>query len=234
MVKYGNVLRQDRKTSALRRVFNPGETTMNILKYAFHVTPAKRRAIAVLAMVVTLTSTNVQAAHASDVLPTPPSWVTDSAESNDTTKERGIVVPENAPVVKDAVEIEPIMSVAKPAKKKWNTVNAPDLTTPVQYSKEPAVRTMKVLTSAYNSEAGQTDSSPFTTADGTQVRDGIVAANFLPHGTRIRIPDYFGDKVFEVHDRMNARYTYKIDIWMTNKPDAFKWGVRNVKIEILP
>lgn len=215
-------------------MFHPWRNPMNILKYAFHVTPAKRRAIAVLAMVVTLTSTNVQAAHASDVLPTPPSWVTDSLESDDTTQERGIVVPPAAPVMSVANAIDQMSPAAKPAKKKWNTVNAPDLTTPVQYSKEPAARTIRVPTSAYNSEPGQTDASPFTTADGTQVRDGIVAANFLPHGTRIRIPDYFGDKVFEVHDRMNARYTYKIDIWMINKSDAFKWGVRNVKVEILP
>jgi len=119
-------------------------------------------------------------------------------------------------------------------RKTWNTVNSPDMTTQPAYSSEPALKTMVVPTTAYTSDLGETDSSPFTTADGSRVRDGIVAANFLPHGTRIRIPDYFGNKVFEVHDRMNKRYQTRVDIWMTTKTDAYAWGVRNVKIEILP
>lgn len=185
--------------------------------------------MAFLAMAVTLTSTNVQAAQASDVLPDAPTWATEQGAQDDA---RTLVVPvvkqDASPVTTQSTEIKPAKT-----KKVWNKINAPDLTTPVEYSSEPAVRTIKVPVSAYNSEPGQTDSSPFTTADGSQVRDGIVAANFLPHGTRFRIPDYFGDKVFEVHDRMNARYTYKIDLWMLNKSDARKWGVRTVKVEIL-
>lgn len=198
-----------------------------MLTNANYVSPKARRVMAFLALTVTLSSTNVQAANASDVLPDAPSWVTEQVASDDA--QAILVVPQ-------VKKIEPVAtetSVIKPAKKKWNTVNAPDLTTPVEYSDEAAVRTITVPISAYNSEPGQTDSSPFTTADGSQVRDGIVAANFLKHGTRIRIPDHFGDKVFEVHDRMNSRYTYKIDIWMLNKKDALKWGVRTVKVEIL-
>lgn len=203
---------------------------MTILNNAKYLSPKARRLMAFLAMAVTLTSTNVQAAQASDLLPDAPSWATEQVSQDDADPSPTLVVPaikqETAPVTTPA-------PVAKKVKKIWNTINAPDLTTPVEYSSEPAARTIKVPVSAYNSEAGQTDSSPFTTADGTQVRDGIVAANFLPHGTRFRIPDYFGDKVFEVHDRMNARYTYKIDLWMLNKSDARKWGVRTVKVEIL-
>jgi 3D (Asp-Asp-Asp) domain-containing protein len=199
---------------------------MTILTNAKYVSPKARRVMAFLALAVTITSTNVQSARASALLPEAPTWATDQVDSDDA--DRKLVVPVVKPVATKSLASAP----AK-AKKKWNTVNAPDLTTPVEYSDEPAVRTIRVPISAYNSEPGQTDSSPFTTADGSQVRDGIVAANFLPHGTRIRIPDQFGNKVFEVHDRMNARYTYKIDIWMLNKSDAFKWGVRNVKVEIL-
>lgn len=213
---------------------------MHILKYASHVTPAKRRIIAALAMIVTLTSINVQAAGAAEVLPEPPAWITDSVEKNDTTQERGIIVPSFLPVVKklevkiEKLEAVPVIKTEKPAKKKWNTINSADLETKAEHSSEPAIRTMTVASTAYNSEPGQTDSSPFTTANGTRVYDGVVAANFLPFGTRIRIPDHFGDKVFVVHDRMNARYTQRVDIWMLNKSDAFKWGVRRVKIEVLP
>lgn len=36
---------------------------------------------------------------------------------------------------------------------------------------------------AYSSTNGQTDGTPYLTAIGTPVRDGIIAANFLPIGT---------------------------------------------------
>ncbi len=98
----------------------------------------------------------------------------------------------------------------------------------------PAIKTYSIAMTAYNSEPGQTDDSPFTTADGSQVRDGILAANFLPFNTKVRIPELFGDRVFEVHDRMNQRYTLRADVWMTSKSDALKFGLkRNVKIEVI-
>ncbi len=86
---------------------------------------------------------------------------------------------------------------------------------------------------AYNSEVGQTDDTPFITAFGTTVRDGIVATNFLPKGTMIRFPEEFGDKIFVVEDRMNARYTYKVDIWMADKQEAIQFGAKYLKMEIL-
>lgn len=91
----------------------------------------------------------------------------------------------------------------------------------------------KVPTTAYTSRPEETDDSPFIAADGTHVYDGMVAANFLKFGTKVRLPDLFGDKVFEVHDRMNKRYNIKVDIWMTNLKDARKHGVRHTTIEIV-
>lgn len=175
--------------------------------------------------VLTFTSTQVQAAGINAATPTTADTVQTSQDLQ-TTAVTGLVVPVSLPAAL------PTAANAKKVKK-WNVINAPDLTTPEEHSDEPAARTITVPVSAYTSEPGQTDGSPFTTADGSQVRDGIVAANFLPIGTRIRIPQYFGDQVFEVHDRMNARYTYRMDIWMLSKSDAMKWGVRNVKIEVL-
>ncbi len=96
------------------------------------------------------------------------------------------------------------------------------------------IREYVISMTAYNSEPGQTDSTPFTTADGSTVRDGILAANFLPFGTKVRIPSLFGNRIFEVHDRMNPRYTLRADVWMANKSDARKFGLkRNVKIEVI-
>lgn len=92
---------------------------------------------------------------------------------------------------------------------------------------------MYITVTAYNSEVGQTDDSPFITAFNTHVRDGIVATNFLPKGTVVRFPDKYGDKEFVVEDRMNERYYYHMDIWMEHKVDAKQFGVKYLKMEIL-
>jgi 3D (Asp-Asp-Asp) domain-containing protein len=96
------------------------------------------------------------------------------------------------------------------------------------------VRVMNnVPSTAYTSRPQETDDTPFIAADGTHVYDGMVAANFLKFGTKIRIPELYGDKIFTVHDRMNKRYNVKVDIWMTNLKDAYKHGLRHITIEIL-
>lgn len=109
--------------------------------------------------------------------------------------------------------------------------------TPEEREQATGHRVVKVLnhipTTAYTSRAQETDSTPFITADGSHVRDGIVAANFLKFGTKIRIPELYGDKIFEVHDRMNARYWYKVDIWMDDLQDARQHGVRRLTIEVV-
>lgn len=96
----------------------------------------------------------------------------------------------------------------------------------------PAKRTLRVVATAYTSTVAECDSDPFTTASGAKTADGVIAANGFAFGTKIRIPDYFGDKVFIVLDRM-GRGGNRIDIWMANRHDALEWGVRNVKIEVL-
>ncbi|MBP6942724.1 MAG: 3D domain-containing protein [Candidatus Buchananbacteria bacterium] len=94
-------------------------------------------------------------------------------------------------------------------------------------------RTMEVSMTAYSSTPDQTDDSPFITANGTRVKDGIVAANFVPFGTKIKIPELYGDKVFTVTDRMNSRYQSRVDIWMNTRQEAIQFGVkRSVTIEI--
>lgn len=99
------------------------------------------------------------------------------------------------------------------------------------------VRTSTHVITAYNSEVGQTDDSPCITANGFNVCEhGIedtIAANFLKMGTRVRIPDLFGDQIFVVRDRMNKRHATKVDVWMIKRSDAINFGVRSARIEIL-
>jgi len=101
-----------------------------------------------------------------------------------------------------------------------------------------AVKATKPITyvvpaTAYSSTPDQTDSTPFITASGTHVRDGVAAANFLPIGTVFRIPDLYGDKIFIVEDRMNKRYTYRVDIWFPTRQAAKNFGLKTIKIEIV-
>lgn len=98
---------------------------------------------------------------------------------------------------------------------------------------ESPVATVFITTSAYNSIPGQTDASPYHTAIGSMTRDGVIASNYFPIGTKIRIPDYFGDQVFRVEDAMNPRYYKTMDIWMEDIEDAKDWGRIYVKAEIV-
>ncbi|MFH1253054.1 MAG: hypothetical protein V1664_01855 [Candidatus Uhrbacteria bacterium] len=93
-------------------------------------------------------------------------------------------------------------------------------------------RIIKIPITAYSSEVGQTDSTPFITASGTTVRRGVIAANFLPIGTRVRFPDLYGDEVFIVEDRMNQRYNKRIDIWMEETADARNFGLQWTTVEV--
>jgi 3D (Asp-Asp-Asp) domain-containing protein len=96
------------------------------------------------------------------------------------------------------------------------------------------VKVKTVLMTAYSSTRDQTDGDPFTTASGQRVKDGIIAMNGVPFGTKVRIPEKFGSKVFVVQDRMHARYgSSRGDIWMKTRNDAKQWGVKRVKVEIL-
>ena len=95
----------------------------------------------------------------------------------------------------------------------------------------PNQRWVTMEVSAYNSVPGQTDDSPFITANNTRVRWGIVATNILPFNTVVRIPALYGDMEFVVTDRMNTRYGVDgekwngyLDVWMEEVPKAWAFG----------
>ena len=122
------------------------------------------------------------------------------------------------------VKIETVAPVTVPEK----VVSKPEL---------KVVRTSVHTMTAYNSEASQTDGSPCTTANGFNVCEhGVedtIAANFLKMGTKVRIPELFGDRIFIVRDRMNARHATRVDVWFKDHAAAMKFGVKVAKIEVL-
>ena len=94
-------------------------------------------------------------------------------------------------------------------------------------------RKLTVVLTAYSSTPDQTDSTPFITAANTPVRDGVAAANFLPFGTKFKVPKLFGDKVFTVEDRMHTKYNDRIDIWFGSRTAAKEFGLRKATVFIL-
>ena len=93
---------------------------------------------------------------------------------------------------------------------------------------------IKMVVTAYSSTPEQTDSTPFITASGKNVTDGIVANNMLPFGSKIRIPELYGDKIFVVEDRMHQRKgNYHLDIWFPEYSQAKNFGAKITYIEVL-
>ena len=104
---------------------------------------------------------------------------------------------------------------------------------PRTFRVEAGPRRRWIVATAYSSTPDQTDDTPFTTASGTIVRDGIVAANWLPIGAYVRLPEIYGEKVFVVEDRMHPRFYERLDIWMPTREAAKNFGVKRVLVEVL-
>jgi len=100
---------------------------------------------------------------------------------------------------------------------------------------EPKVaKKINVIATAYSSTIMETDESPFFTASGSHVRDGTMANNLFPFGTRVRIPEIYGDKIFVVENRLNPRIgPNHIDVWFPSYEEALNFGRKDVYIEIL-
>lgn len=111
------------------------------------------------------------------------------------------------------------------------------LISPIKEIEYKVVKTYDIPITSYSSTVDQTDSTPCITANGFDLcengEENVIAANFLPFGTKVRIPEYFGDRIFTVQDRMNARYYYRADIWMKDRASAVRWGIKYTKIEVV-
>ncbi len=109
---------------------------------------------------------------------------------------------------------------------------------PENKGKYKTTRTVYTTVTAYNSEISQCQGDPCITANGFNVcKHGIedtIATNRLPFGTKIKIPELFGERIFIVRDKMNKRYYNRMDVWMLDKQDAVNFGVkRGVRVQIV-
>jgi len=95
-------------------------------------------------------------------------------------------------------------------------------------------RRTKMVITAYSSTVDQTDNTPFTTASGAKVKNGIVANNALPFGTEVKIPELYGDRTFVVEDRLHWRKgNYHLDIWFPSKKQAIEFGSKTATVEVI-
>jgi 3D (Asp-Asp-Asp) domain-containing protein len=155
--------------------------------------------------------------------------INDATIINKTTANEG-VTKANSTVINTASSTPADTSIQSTVASSTPTSTASS--TPVK-----VIRTSSHVITAYNSEVSQTDDDPCTTANGYNLcknnKEDSIAANFLKFGTKVRIPELFGDKVFVVRDRMNARHATRVDVWMKNHSDAIKFGVKTAKIEVI-
>ena len=102
---------------------------------------------------------------------------------------------------------------------------------------EDESRMLKVTATAYTSSVGETDSTPNISAWGDRLTPGMrviavsrdLLAMGLTHGALVQMEGF--EKDFIVLDKMNKRWTKKIDIYMGNdKRAALNWGKRKVNI----
>ena len=94
------------------------------------------------------------------------------------------------------------------------------------YEPFPRYQVLASIT-AYTPRVEETDSTPFITASGETVRNGIIANNCLPLHSVVEIE---GNK-YVVLDRMNSRYGCGFyDIFMWDLDEALNWGVRRLPV----
>lgn len=142
-----------------------------------------------------------------------------------------------SPIVSPEYRLEPEMREIQPLREAPVSDLISSGEVQIAATPEPPVKPKEVIqvtVTAYSSTEDQTDSTPFHTANGRPVQEGIVAANFLPLGTRLRIPEVSRDTVFTVEDRMHERFDRRLDIWMPSREAAQAFGIRYLTIEILP
>jgi 3D (Asp-Asp-Asp) domain-containing protein len=160
-----------------------------------------------------------------------------------------LVLPSNTLVTK--ADVEPIFDGHAESTTQSALISVPNLTIVNSSPAVPAVkkvatavtaavaRPLKVADrmtlhiTAYTSSPEETDDTPFITASGSRTRDGVVATNILPFGTRVQIPSLFGDKIFTVEDRMHPRFQNRMDVWTETKAEAYRIGIRTAEVVVL-
>lgn len=115
-------------------------------------------------------------------------------------------------------------AIIPPAAKTTATYKAPE-------ELPRSFQTIQGEVTKYSSEPGQTDDSPFITANGDHVGTGTIACpSRFAFGTEIEIDG----QTYFCNDRMAERYRAGnyFDVWTESTPDAIEWGRQKKEIRI--
>ncbi len=93
----------------------------------------------------------------------------------------------------------------------------------------------QVDVTAYSPTVSETDSTPLITASNKMVKEGYIAVSrdleaYLEFGDKVFIEDI---GIFEVQDRMNRRWSKRVDIFFYNTKRAIQFGKVKKKMWIL-
>jgi 3D (Asp-Asp-Asp) domain-containing protein len=94
-----------------------------------------------------------------------------------------------------------------------------------------AIQTTEIegIITQYTPRPEETDSTPFITASGKRVEEGMVANNCLEFGTLVEIEDEY----YVVEDRMNKRFNCNhFDILVFNLEEGMEFGKRTLLVTI--
>jgi 3D (Asp-Asp-Asp) domain-containing protein len=141
------------------------------------------------------------------------------------------------------ISFPPVFGSKTADRKELSSPNALDLTDKLAMAEQNTLlptnsqsenKKMEVIATAYSSTVWETDDTPFITASGETVKDGVIANNLLPFSTKVKIPELYGDKIFVVEDRMHyLKSPYQIDLWFPSHDEATDFGVKKTYIEVL-
>ena len=107
----------------------------------------------------------------------------------------------------------------------------------------------RVYMTAYTSTVAQTDSTPFHTSTGERVRPGIVALSpnlIRKYGYNSTVTIEFFERSlgcnpkilkrtsFITKDTTNARFTNRVDVWLSKYSDAINFGKCRAVVKITP
>lgn len=123
----------------------------------------------------------------------------------------------NIPIKTTAIEIKTVEA---------HTIETVE--TPILIEKEYTEIVASVT--AYTSHPDETDDTPNINAAGTTPHQGSIACpKRYKFGTEVQIKgvSYFCD------DRMNDRFPDRFDIWMTDRQEALRFGVKQMEIKII-
>ena len=67
------------------------------------------------------------------------------------------------------------------------------------------------------------------TASGVWPQVGMAAADHLPFGSKVTLPD---GTVVEIRDRMGGEYTDRLDLFMGTEGECWTWGRRWLRCRI--